>query len=130
MDNEELLERLALEVAEWEHSPYYLEDQELFDLEAFLLDHHAHALKEDLEETYGKPLNQKFWSGSLAYQRLKRTRAVVKEMDAEQERKREEYAESLVENKKAREQLYRDLRVSQRRSKLRVIPGGQSKSSK
>jgi hypothetical protein len=51
-------------------------------------------------------------------------------MDFEQERKREEYAESLVENKKAREQLYRDLRVSQRRSKLRVIPGGQSKSSK
>jgi hypothetical protein len=130
MDNEELLERLALEVAEWEHSPYYLEDQELFDLEAFLLDHHAHALKEDLEETYGKPLNQKFWSGSLAYQRLKRTRAVVKEMDAEQERKREEYAESLVENKKAREQLLRDLRASQRRRQLRIIPGGRNSSAK
>jgi hypothetical protein len=130
MDNEELLERLAFEVAEWEHSPYYLEEEELFDLEAFLLDHQAHALKEELEETYGKPLNQKFWSGSLAYQRLKRTRVVVKEMDAEQERKREEYAESLVENKKAREQLLRDLRASQRRSKLRVIPGGKSNSSK
>jgi hypothetical protein len=130
MDNEEFLEKLAFEVAEWEYSPYYLEEEELFDLERFLLDHHAHAFKEELEETYGKPLNQKFWSGSLAYQRLKRTREVVKKMDAEQERKREEFAESLVENKKAREQLLRDLRASKRRSKLKVIPGGQTNSSK
>ena len=129
MDNEEIIEKLAFEVAEWESSPYYLQEEELFDLERFLLDHHAHALKQELEETYGRPLNAKFWSGSLAYQRLKRTREVVKEMDAEQERKREEYAESLVENKKAREQLLRDLRASQRRSQLRVIPGGQRKSS-
>ena len=130
MDNEEIIEKLAFEVAEWESSPYYLQEEELFDLERFLLDHHAHALKQELEETYGRPLNAKFWSGSLAYQRLKRTREAVKEMDAEQERKREEYAESLVENKKAREQLLRDLRASQRRSQLRVLPGGQSKSSK
>jgi len=130
MDNEELFEKLAHEVAEWEYSTYYLEEEELFDLEGFLLDHHAHALKEELEETYGRPLNEKFWVGSLAYQRLKRTREVVKEMDAEQERKREEFAESLVENKKAREQLLRDLRASQRRSQLRVIPGGQSSSSR
>jgi hypothetical protein len=130
MDNEEIFEKLALEVAEWEYSPYYLEEEELFDLERFLLDHHAHGLKEELEETYGRPLNEKFWSGSLAYQRLKRTRVVVKEMDAEQEKKREEFAESLVENKKAREQLLRELRASQRRTQLRVIPGGQSNSSK
>ena len=130
MENEELFEKLALEVAEWEHSPYYLKEEELFDLERFLLDHQAHTLKEKLEETYGKPLNQKFWSGSLAYQRLRRTRKVVKEMDAEQERKREEFAESLVENKKAREQLLRDMRANQRRSKLRVVPGGQNNSSK
>ena len=130
MDNEEIIEKLAFEVAEWESSLYYLKEEELFDLERFLLDHHAHALKQELEETYGRPLNAKFWSGSLAYQRLKRTREVVKEMDDEQERKRVEYAESLVENKKAREQLLRDLRASQRRSQLRVIPGGQRKSSK
>jgi len=55
---------------------------------------------------------------------------VVKEMDAEQEKKREEFAESLVENKKAREQLLRELRASQRRTQLRVIPGGQSNSTK
>jgi len=130
MDKEELFEKLAREVAEWEYSPYYLSDQELFDLEGFLLDHHAHTLKDELEETYGRPLNEKFWSGSLAYQRLKRTREVVKEMDVEQERKRVEFAESLAENKKAREQLLRDLRASQRRGQLRVIPGGQSNSSK
>jgi len=130
MDNEELFEKLAFEVAEWEYSPYYLADEELFDLERFLLDHHAHAFKEELEETYGRPLNEKFWSRSLAYQRLRRTRVVVKEMDAEQERKRVEYAQSLEENKKTRQQLLRELRASQRRSQLRVIPGGQSKSSK
>ena len=130
MDSEELFEKLAFEVAEWEYSPYYLADEELFDLERFLLDHHAHAFKEELEETYGRPLNEKFWAGSLAYQRLKRTREVVKEMDAEQERKREEFAESLVENKKAREQLLREFRASQRRTQLRVIPGGRSNSAK
>jgi hypothetical protein len=130
MDNEELFEKLAFEVAEWEYSTYYLADEELFDLERFLLDHHAHGFKEELEETYGRPLNEKFWSRSLAYQRLKRTRVVVKEMDAEQERKRVDYAQSLEENKKTRQQLLRKLRASQRRSQLRVIPGGQSKSSK
>ena len=130
MDNEELFEKLAFEVAEWEHSPYYLPEEELFDLERFLLDHHAHAFKKELEETYGKPLNEKFWSGSLAYQRLKRTREVVKEMDAEQERKRVEFAQSLEENRKTREQLLKELRASQRRSRLKVIPGGRNNSSK
>ena len=130
MDNEELFEKLAFEVAEWEHSPYYLAEEELFDLERFLLDHHAHAFKEELEETYGRPLNEKFWSRSLAYQRLKRTREVVKEMDAEQERKRVEFAQSLEVNKKTREQLLSELRASQLRSQLRVIPGGRSTKSK
>ena len=130
MYNEELFEKLAFEVAEWEHSPYYLPEEELFDLERFLLDHHAHAFKKELEETYGRPLNEKFWSGSLTYQRLKRTREVVKEMDAEQERKRVEFAQSLEENRKTREQLLKELRASQRRSRLKVIPGGRNNSSK
>jgi hypothetical protein len=130
MEYDELFYKLALEVAEWEYSPYYLEKGELFDLEKFLLDNHAQKLKEELENTYGKPLNEKFWTGSLAYQRLKKTRETVKEMDAEQERKREEFAQSLVENKNAREQLLRELRASERRSRLRVIPGGQKNSSK
>ena len=130
MNNEELFEKLAFEVAEWEHSPYYLQEEELFDLERFLLDHHAYAFKEELEETYGRPLNEKFWSRSLAYQRLKRTRETVKEMDAEQERKRVDFAQSLEENRKTREQLLRELKASQRRRQLKVIPGGRSNSSK
>jgi len=130
MDNEELFEKLAFEVADWEHSPYYLAKEELFDLERFLLDHHAYAFKEELEETYGRPLNEKFWSRSLAYQRLKRTREVVKEMDEDQERKRVEFAQSLEENRKTREQLLRELKASQRRRELKVIPGGRSNSSK
>lgn len=130
MDIEELLEKLAFEVAEWEYSPYYLQDEELFDLERFLLDRHALGFKKELEETYGRPLNEKFWSGSLAYQRLKRTRVVVKEMDAEQEKKRVEFAQSLEENKKTRQQLLKELRATQRRSQFRVIPGGQSDKPK
>ena len=130
MDNEELFVKLAFEVADWEHSPYYLAKEELFDLERFLLDHHAYAFKEELEETYGRPLNEKFWSRSLAYQRLKRTRETVKEMDAEQERKRVDFAQSLEENRKTREQLLRELKASQRRRQLKVIPGGRSNSSK
>jgi hypothetical protein len=130
MENEELFEKLAFEVAEWEYSPYYLVEEELFDLERFLLDHHAYAFKEELEEIYGKPLNEKFWARSLTYQRLKRTREVVKEMDAEQERKRVEFSQSLEENRKTREQLLRELKASQRRNQLRLIPGGRSESSK
>lgn len=130
MDSEELFEKLAREVADWEYSPYYLEEEELFDLERFLLDHDAHGLKEELEENYGKPLNEKFWSASLAYQRLKRAREGVKEMDADQERKRVEFAQAVEENKKARQQLLKDMRTSQRRAQLKIIDGGKKGSSK
>ena len=124
IDNEELLEKLTEEVSDWEHSPYYLEDKELFDIERFLLDHNAPALKKELEETYGRPLNEKFWSASLAYQRLKQAREVVKGQDAEHERKRVEYAQSMEENKRARQRFLKDIQASQRRAQLKVIPGG------
>ena len=124
IDNEELLEKLTEAVADWEHSPYYLNDQELFDIERFLLDHNAYALKKELEVTYGRPLNEKFWSASLAYQRLKRTREVVKGLDDEQERKREEFAQSMEENKKAQQQLLKDIKTRHRRAQIKVIPGG------
>ena len=124
IDSDELLERLTQEVADWEYSPYYLEDKELFDIERFLLDHSGSELKKELEETYGSPLNEKFWSASLAYQRLKQAREVVKGQDAEQERKRVEFAQSMEENKKARQQLLKDIKASQRRAQLQVIPGG------
>ena len=32
IDTEELLEKLSQAVADWEDSPYYLKDEELFDL--------------------------------------------------------------------------------------------------
>ena len=92
IDTEELLEKLSQAVADWEDSPYYLKDEELFDLERFLLDHDANAFKAELEKIYGQPLNETFWSSSLAYQRLKRARAVVKDLDDNQERKRQDYA--------------------------------------
>jgi ATP/maltotriose-dependent transcriptional regulator MalT len=124
IDNEELLEKLTEEVADWEHSPYYLEDKELFDIERFLLDHNGSALKQELEETYVSPLNEKFWSASLAYQRLKQAREVVKGQDAEQERKQVEFSQSMEENKEARQRLLKDIKASQRRAQLKVIPGG------
>jgi hypothetical protein len=128
IDSEELLDKLTEAVADWEHSSYYLEDKELFDIERFLLDHNAYALKKELEETHGRPLNEKFWSASLAYQRLKRAREVVKGLDDEHERKRMEFAHSMEENKKARQQMLEDIKASQRRAQLRVIPGGKKES--
>ena len=111
-------------MADWEDSPYYLKDEEIFDLERFLLDHDANAFKEELEKTYGQPLNEKFWSSSLAYQRLKRARAVVKDQDDVQEKKRQDYARALEEGQKEWQQWLKEIRSSQLRAQLKVIPGG------
>ena len=120
---EKLLEKLSREISEWEFSDYYLEDEELVDIERFLLDHNAHELKAELEASYGQPLNRNFWSASLSYQRLKRAREEVKALDAEQDRKRQEFARAVEENKEARQQLLKDIKASQRRARLTVIPG-------
>jgi hypothetical protein len=124
IDTEELLEKLTQAVADWEDSPYYRKDQELFDLEKFLLDHDANAFKKELEKIYGQPLNEKFWSSSLAYQRLKRAREVVKNLDDNQERKRRDYARAVEEGQKEWQQWLKEIRSSQLRSQLKVIPGG------
>ena len=128
IDTEELLEKLSQEVADWEDSPYYLKDEELFDLERFLLDHDAKAFKAELENTYGQPLNVKFWSSSLAYQRLKRARAVVKDQDNVQEKKRQDYVRAVEEGQKEWQQWLKEIRSSQLRSQLKVIPGGKKES--
>jgi hypothetical protein len=128
IDTEELLEKFTQEVADWEDSPYYLKDGELFDLERFLLDHDAEAFKVALERTYGQPLNEKFWSTSLAYQRLKRTREVVKDQDDLQEKKREDYVRALEEGQKEWQQWLNEIRSSQLRAQLRVVPGGKKES--
>jgi hypothetical protein len=124
IDTEELLEKLAQAVADWEDSPYYLKDEELFDLERFLLDHGAKAFKAELEKIYGQPLNEKFWSSSLAYQRLKRARGVVKDQDDLQEKKRRVYARALEEGQKEWQQWLKEIRSSQLRAHFKVIPGG------
>jgi hypothetical protein len=128
IDSGELLEKLTQAVADWEDSPYYLKDEELFDLERFLLDHDANAFKAELEKTYGQPLNEKFWSSSLAYQRLKRARAVVKDQDDVQEKKRQDYARAIEEGQKEWRQWLKEIRSTQLRSQFKVIPGGKKES--
>ncbi len=128
IDIEALLEKLTQEVADWEDSPYYLKNEELFDLERFLLDHDANAFKAELEKTYGQPLNEKFWSSSLAYQRLKRAREIVKNQDDAQEKKRQDYARAVEEGQKEWRQWLKEIRSNQLRSQLKVIPGGKKES--
>jgi hypothetical protein len=128
INTEALLEKLSQAVADWEDSPYYLQDEELFDLERFLLDHDANAFKAELEKTYGQPLNEKFWSSSLAYQRLKRAREVVKNQDDDQEKKRQDYARAVAEGQKEWQQWLKEIRSNQLRSQLKVIPGGKKNS--
>jgi hypothetical protein len=128
INTEALLEKLSQAVADWEDSPYYLQDEELFDLERFLLDHDANAFKAELEKTYGQPLNEKFWSSSLAYQRLKRAREVVKNQDDDQEKKRQDYARAIAEGQKEWQQWLKEIRSNQLRSQLKVIPGGKKES--
>ena len=128
INTEALLEKLSQAVADWEDSPYYLQDEELFDLERFLLDHDANAFKAELEKTYGQPLNEKFWSSSLAYQRLKRAREVVKNQDDDQEKKRQDYARAVAEGQQEWQQWLKEIRSNQLRSQLKVIPGGKKES--
>ena len=128
IDIEALLEKLTQEVADWEDSPYYMKNEELFDLERFLLDHNAEAFKAELEKTYGQPLNEKFWSTSLAYQRLKRAREVVKDQDELQEKKQQDYAQALEKGKKEWREWLKEIQSSQRRAQLKVIPGGKKDS--
>jgi len=128
IDTEALLEKLTQAVADWEDSPYYLKDEELFDLERFLLDNDANTFKAELEKIYGQPLNEKFWSSSLAYHRLKRTREIVKDQDDVQEKKRQDYVRAVEEGQKEWRQWLKEIRSNQLRSQLKVIPGGKKNS--
>jgi len=123
IDIEALLEKLSRAVAEWEYSPYYLEEEELFDLERFLMDHQAREFKFELERTYGKPLNQKFWTSSLAYRRLKQAREEVRALDADQESRRQEFARSVEEGNKAWQKWLKDMSSNQRRAEFKIITG-------
>ena len=78
-------------------------------------------LKAELEETYGRPLNRKFWSSSLGYQRLKRAREEVKAQEDDQERRRQEYIEAVERGKRDREQWIREQRAAVRRSQIKLV---------
>jgi hypothetical protein len=123
-DFEEFFEKLSQAIAEWEHSPYYLMDEEFFDLERFLLDHKAEELREELERIYGKPLNQKFWTSFLSYQRLRRAREEVKAQEADQDKKRQEYTQAVERGKRQWQEWLKEFSSSQRRSRFKVIRGG------
>ena len=122
----QLLEKLGQAIEEWESSPYYLQEDELFDLERFLQDNQALDVKRELESLYGTPLNQKFWTSFLAYHRLRKAREEVKAQDAMQEEKRRQYVEAAEAEKRAWQEVMREWLHQQRREQFRVIPGGRS----
>jgi len=121
MSRQELLGRLSEAIAAWETSPYYLADEELFDLERFLADHAAEDLLRELEQTYGRPLNQKFWSSSLAYHKLKKARQLVKQQDASQDEKRRQYLEAVVASRREWQAWIKDWAHQLRRQQMRIV---------
>lgn len=118
---QELLRKLTEAIGEWEASPYYLADGELFDLEQFLTDQNALDLREDLERIYGTPLNQKFWSSSLAYHKLKRAREAVKSQDSEQDEKRKQYLQAVEESKREWKNWLKEWAHNMRRQQLHLV---------
>jgi len=122
--DQQLLLELSHAIGEWENSPYYLAEEEIFDLESFLLDHNARELKLELESIYGTPLNHKFWSSFLAYHRLKRARQEIRDQDDQQEEKRQRYLQAVEEEKKAWQKWLKEWFHQHRRQQIRVLPGG------
>ncbi len=122
--DQEFLKRLSEAIDQWENSPYYLPDEELFDLETFLVDHRAGHFKTELEIIYGTPLNHNFWSSFLAYHRLKRAKEEIKAQDALKEEKHRQYMQVVEEEKKAGQKWLKEWFHNQRRQKIKVLPGG------
>jgi len=124
MDTQELLNKLSKAIEAWETSPYYMPEEEMFDLERFLLEHRALELKKELEEIYGIPLNHKFWSSFLAYHRLKRAREEIKTQDDLQEDKRRHFLRVIEEEKKSWQKWLKEWFPQHQRHKIKVLPGG------
>ena len=127
-DYRELFELLSREVGEWEHSRYYLLQEELFDLERFLSDHLAVELQEELEREFGIPLNRTFWASSLRYWRLRQAREEVRRQDADQDQKRHEYLRAQGQRRKDWQEWLKGLTAGRRRGRFKVIPGGKKGS--
>jgi hypothetical protein len=128
-DYQEVFRKLAAAVADWEASPYYLAEEEVFDLERFLVEHEVPELIGELEKTYGKPLNKSFWSSSLAYQRLKRARQEVKAQEAVQEEKRQAFMQAVEEGQKAWQKWLNEWLQLQRKRQFKVLDGGKKDPS-
>ncbi|RPJ09471.1 MAG: hypothetical protein EHM36_04305 [Deltaproteobacteria bacterium] len=124
IDNQDLMDKLSQAIEDWETSPYYLSQEELFDLEGFLVDNKAIELKAELETIYGTPLNQKFWSSFLAFHRLKKAREEFKAQEAVQEEKRRKYLQAVEEEKKEWQRWLKEWFHQHRRQQIRVLPGG------
>ncbi len=128
-DFREVLEILREQVAEWERSPYYLPDPELFDLERFLEDYGYGEWISELERVYGKPLNEAFWKTLLPYHKLKKARHAVKAQEIRQEERRTRYLQSLRAYQEAvRDFLKRLAFDDSMRPPLKIVPADDSPS--
>lgn len=126
-EQRELFSQLTEAIAAWEASPYYLPEDELFDLERFLADHGAHALQQELERAYGRPLNEKFWSSSIAYHKLKKARQLVRQQESAQDDKRRQYLEAVAASRREWQAWIKDWAHSLRRQQMRLVrPAGPS----
>lgn len=120
-DASSLFKALQEEVAAWEASPYYVPEDELFDLERFLKDRGAEELCVQLEEIYGRPLNVSFWKTLLPYHKLRRVRSELKKEEAEHHRKRALYLESVREARQSLRDLLEMLAEEEKKPHLRLV---------
>lgn len=116
-----LFEALREEVAAWESSPYFLPEEELFDLERFLKERGAEALCRRLEEAFGRPLNASFWRTLLPYHKLRRVRLEIRQEEAEHDRKRALYVESVKEAQRALRELVELMAAAETKPVLRIV---------
>lgn len=116
-----LFKALQEEVAAWEASPYFLPEDELFDLERFLKDRGAEDLCLQLEEVYGRPLNVSFWKTLLPYHKLRRLRLEIRQDEAEHDRKRALYLESVHEARRTLRELLKMLAQEEKKPRLRLV---------
>lgn len=116
-----LFKALQEEVAAWEASPYFLPEEELFDVERFLKDRGAEDLCGQLEEVYGRPLNVCFWKTLLSYHKLRRLRLEIRKEEAEHDRKRALYLESVQEARRSLQELLAMLAEEDKKPHLRLV---------
>ncbi len=116
-----IMDKLRDAVSDWEASPYYLAEEELFDLERFLRDHEADDVREAMEAAYGRPLNRSFWPSLIAYHRLKRVRGALKEEEALHEEKRRAFLEAVERAHRTWREWLEEWVDKEKRPRLRLV---------